>query len=142
MKLEKIPASHYPQIRAWLNSVDLPTEDVDTHIHFFGLATVNKTQAIGGLEIWGPYALLRSVMRVEGSKGEGIGSTMVSKLEQQASDMGVQQVFLLTTTAAGFFSKLGYEVIPRNEVPETVAGSQEFSSLCPDSAVCMTKKLL
>ena len=37
-------------------------------------------------------------------------------------------MFLLTTTAERFFPKFGFEQITRDEVPETVQASVEFTS--------------
>ena len=48
---------------------------------------------------------------------------------------------LLTETAEKFFRAIGYEVIDRRHVPEEIKQSAEFRSLCPASAVCMTKLL-
>jgi amino-acid N-acetyltransferase len=47
----------------------------------------------------------------------------------------------LTETAENFFRGLGYEAIDRRYVPEEIQQSAEFRSLCPASAVCMTKSL-
>jgi amino-acid N-acetyltransferase len=53
----------------------------------------------------------------------------------------VMQLVLLTQTAQSFFERLGYGVIDRALSPEAVRTSAEFRSLCPASAVCMTKTL-
>jgi amino-acid N-acetyltransferase len=45
-------------------------------------------------------------------------------------------VYLLTTTAADFYDRFGFRPFPRAEVPEAVAGSPEFASICPSSAAC------
>jgi amino-acid N-acetyltransferase len=58
-----------------------------------------------------------------------------------ARNRGVDTAFLLTTTAATFFPKLGFERISRADVPESVQASVEFQSACPDSAVVMRKRL-
>jgi N-acetylglutamate synthase-like GNAT family acetyltransferase len=48
---------------------------------------------------------------------------------------------LLTETAETFFRRLGYTVIERDQAPSAVASSAEFRTLCPATAVCMTKRL-
>jgi N-acetylglutamate synthase-like GNAT family acetyltransferase len=55
--------------------------------------------------------------------------------------MGVAQLVLLTETAEPFFRRLGYTVIERGTAPSVVADSAEFRTLCPVTAVCMTKRL-
>jgi amino-acid N-acetyltransferase len=54
---------------------------------------------------------------------------------------GARQLVLLTETAQPFFVQLGYQVIERDDAPGEVKRSAEFASLCPASAVCMTKSL-
>jgi amino-acid N-acetyltransferase len=58
-----------------------------------------------------------------------------------AKHRGSHTAFLLTTTAENFFPKLGFERIPRDEVPASVQASVEFQSACPASAVVMRKRL-
>jgi C_GCAxxG_C_C family probable redox protein len=47
----------------------------------------------------------------------------------------------LTTTASGFFEKLGWSEVWRQAVPGDVRQSEEFKSLCPQRAVCMMLSL-
>ena len=61
------------------------------------------------------------------------------RLGQDADD--VEQLVLLTETAEKFFRAIGYEVIDRRHVPQGIKQSAEFRSLCPASAVCMSKLL-
>jgi amino-acid N-acetyltransferase len=49
------------------------------------------------------------------------------------------QVYLLTTTAQAFFARLGFEIIERSSVPETVQQSVEFKGACPASAIAMRR---
>jgi amino-acid N-acetyltransferase len=53
----------------------------------------------------------------------------------------VETLYLLTTTAAAFFARHGYETVERDTVPARIRGTTEFDDLCPDSAVCMRKRL-
>ena len=66
---------------------------------------------------------------------------MTEAVLRLAQDHGVRTVFLLTTTAERFFPKFGFEQITRDEVPETVRASVEFTSACPASAIVMRKRL-
>ncbi len=54
---------------------------------------------------------------------------------------GIEALVLLTETAEAFFTRHGYLVIERESVPDEIKQSAEFQSLCPDSAICMTKSL-
>lgn len=66
---------------------------------------------------------------------------LVAKAEGHAKAHGVEEVYLLTTTAEGFFARLGYERVEREGAPESIRGTKEFSSICPSSAVLMRKLL-
>jgi len=48
---------------------------------------------------------------------------------------------LLTLTAKDFFSKIGFKVMTRKDVPEAVGKSEEFLNFCPDTAICMMLSL-
>ena len=51
---------------------------------------------------------------------------------------GVQEVFLLTTTAEHYFPRFGFACIRREEVAGS-AGRVEFQGACPASAAVMRK---
>jgi amino-acid N-acetyltransferase len=95
-----------------------------------------------GIELSGAVALLRSLAIAPKYQRGGLGHQLVAQLERDVQNTGVEQLILLTETAESFFRRLGYEVIDRRYVPEEVKQSAEFRSLCPASAVCMTKSVL
>jgi amino-acid N-acetyltransferase len=62
-------------------------------------------------------------------------------MEEHARDAGVRNLYLLTTTAEGFFAGLGYRKVSRDQAPPGIAGTEQFSSLCPSSSSFMVKTL-
>ena len=66
---------------------------------------------------------------------------MIERLLALAGDYGIERVWLLTTSAPGFFAKLGFSDVDRASVPAAIAASEEFTHLCPDTAVCMVRAL-
>jgi amino-acid N-acetyltransferase len=74
-------------------------------------------------------------------RGGGHGKALVSHAEAWASQHGVEALYLLTTTAAEFFARLGYVAIPRSEAPAAIAATAQFASLCPSSSTFMRKVL-
>lgn len=96
----------------------------------------------GGIERYEHDGLLRSVVVHENARGTGLGQQITSAVEDRARNNGVTALYLLTTTAADFFPRFGYERFERNNVPEKLKHSAEFASLCPASAVCMRKSLV
>lgn len=128
---------------ALLVEAGLPTDDlVEGHqVTFLAEGSVSQPDGVVGLERFGAVALLRSLAVSTGARGGGLGRALVSAVEDEARASGVTDVYLLTTTADGFFSKLGYVRIARDRTPVAIASTAQFSSLCPTSAVVMWKAL-
>lgn len=132
---------------ALLSANALPTDDlasVDLG-DFFCTGMPEAPRAVIGFQCETPrdgaVALLRSLAVDDAAKGQGHGKELVGFLEQHCSEQGIQALFLLTTTAEAFFAALGYHVVPRSQVPAAIQATDEFSSLCPASAVVMRKAL-
>jgi amino-acid N-acetyltransferase len=96
---------------------------------------------VAGLERFGPVGLLRSLAVSTGARGRGLGRALVSAIEDEARSSGIADLYLLTTTADEFFSRLGYVRIARDETPVAIASTAQFSALCPSSAVVMRKSM-
>jgi amino-acid N-acetyltransferase len=129
-------------IRALLEQGALPTADIAASRPEFIVAYEDATLvAVGGLQRFGTTALLRSVAVSPARRGHGLGHAIVQRLEQTAQEMGVNELVLLTQTAKQFFADRGYRPIQREHVSPAVQESEEFKSLCPQSACCMSKRL-
>jgi len=127
-------------IRALLESSGLPTNDLESSRPEFAVIRENgQVVAAGALQRFGSSALLRSVVVVSERRGTGLGQAIVRELERLARVARISQVILLTQTAADFFAHQGYHVIERSSAPRDIQASEEFRSLCPSSAVCMSK---
>jgi quercetin dioxygenase-like cupin family protein len=55
--------------------------------------------------------------------------------------LGVEQLFLLTTDAERYFAALGFKRTGRSEAPAQIQSTSQFRSLCPKSAVCMSRDI-
>ena len=86
-------------------------------------------------------ALLRSVAVDPREQGQGLGHRLTDAAIDLARTAGAPNIYLLTTTAEGFFPKFGFERIARADVPAGVRTSVEFTSVCPSSATVMRKSL-
>ena len=91
------------------------------------------------MEIHGPFALLRSVVVSGVFRRRGIASDICTRLEEEAARRGLSQIFLLTETAESFFANRGYIVVARGDAPAEITATDEFTTLCPDSAVLMVR---
>ncbi len=129
-----------PAIGALLRAADLPAGDFADHLAHF-LVARQEGAVIGavGFELHGRDGLLRSLVVAPERRGAGLGDALVRRLAAQARREGVERLYLLTTTAEAFFARRGFAKIARAAVPAAIAGSREFQSLCPASAVCMTR---
>ncbi len=109
---------------------------------FLAQGPATAPEGVVGLECFGPVGLIRSLAVSSGARGRGLGRALVSAIEADARAAGVAELYLLTTTAEGFFSKLGYVRIARDDAPLAIASTTQFSALCPSSAVVMRKALI
>ncbi len=134
---------HLPAIAELLKACALPTEDLaqqDLSL-FLVSEEENHIKAVGGLESFGNIALLRSVATTAASRGQGLANRLVQQLEEMARSKGITTLYLLTETAAGYFESLGYASCSRDSAPPAIRASNQFSSLCPNSATLMVKQL-
>jgi amino-acid N-acetyltransferase len=131
-------------VTALLKAAGLPTDDLTSalHLQLWVLETEDTPIGVIGIERFKASALLRSLAIAPNYQRRGLGRRLVEQLERDVRIVGVEQLFLLTETAESFFRQLGYVVIDRRYVPDDVKQSAEFRSLCPASAVCMTKSVL
>lgn len=129
------------QVKQLLAACELPYADITpSHLqHFVILRDGAHLAGVAGLEPLGDVALLRSLAVPMRYRGQGFGSRLTHKAEAYARSQGVETLYLLTTTAEGFFAGRGYARIDRDTVPTAVQETTEFQSLCPASAVCMAK---
>jgi len=129
-----------------LQTHNLPTSDIDDDKLLYILIEGKKTIGTAGLEIFDDpiaigCALLRSVSVAKEEQGKGYGKIITNEIEKFAKESGINCMYLLTTTAKVFFNTQGYCPIKREDAPEAIKQTAEFTSLCPSSAVVMKKRL-
>jgi amino-acid N-acetyltransferase len=131
-----------PAITALLRAAELPHEDFADHLeHFIVARRGDEIVGAAGFELHGADALLRSLVVGPALRGSGLGGRLVDQLTAAALANGVERFYLLTTTAEAFFAKRGFKKVARETAPAAIARTKEFNSLCPVSAVCMTRNL-
>ncbi len=130
-------------VAALLEASGLPSDDVTDDLcrHFFFAGPPHAPTGLVGLELSGDVALLRSLVVAEALRGSGAGSALLDHAERSARAKGVKSLYLLTTTAAAFFSRRGYALAPRETAPAAIRATREFSAVCPGSAAFMSKLL-
>jgi len=142
MKIRRARSSDLSAVESLLTASDLPTDGVRDN--FSGFVVADDDGAIAGaigLEKYGSAALLRSAVVARDHRGTGVGRKLVEQLLERAEEAGVDELYLLTTTAEKYFPRFGFTRTTRATVPEAVKASAEFRGACPDTAVVMTRPL-
>lgn len=137
-------AGDLPGVIALLKTCGLPTDDLSAvNLEHFELAVDVHGRIVGlaGFDRAGSDALLRSLAVAPDCRGRGLGDAMVMRRAAAARLAGVSAFYLLTTSAADYFRRLGYRDVARAEVPTAIAAHAQFRSLCPASATCLAKRL-
>lgn len=125
---------------AWfLDAASLPSADLADPGRLFFRFEADSLVGYGGLKGEGADRLLRSIVIFADRRGHGLGRALAATLEQQARNLGVRRLHLLTTTAAPFFRALGYADADRGAASPAVAASREFTALCPAAAAYLAK---
>ena len=123
-----------------LRASQLPVSGVASAIGHFIVAELHgKLVGAIGMELYETAALLRSAVVDPSMRGTGLGAALVNAIVRDAEGQGVEQIFLLTTTAENYFPRFGFVPVKRAEVPERVKTSVEFRGACPDSAIVMMR---
>jgi len=130
------------QFSAVLTAAGLPTDDLLTGGQsFYQMSDFDGPIAFGGFYVAGTEGLLRSVVVLPDRRCTGIGRRFVEFLLERMKSRGVEEAWLLTTTAAPFFEKLRFKTRLREDAPAAIAGTRAFALLCPASAVLMWLRL-
>jgi amino-acid N-acetyltransferase len=125
-----------------LKTNNLPVKDLGAGQRVFIVArSDDKTVGCVAVEIYETVGLLRSLAVNIDFRGKGIGQKLVAEAENWSRDNGLKNLCLLTTTATAFFPKMGWSNSDRNAVPNSIALSSEFASVCQTTAICMMKIL-
>jgi amino-acid N-acetyltransferase len=143
MKVEQALISDISAIQQLLSDCQLPYTDLTpAHLqHFLVVRDGNQLVGTVGLEATGKFGLLRSLAVSESYRQHGLGIQLTDQIEANAVTLGVEMLYLLTTTAEGFFAKRDYQLTERKAAPTVLQETNEFKSICPSSAVCMVKHL-
>ena len=123
-------------------AASLPLDGARDHLDHFIIGEIDGELACtGGLEVYGADALLRSVVVTEEMRGRSCARQLLDRLMKNCIKLGVTRVYLLTTTAQSYFSRLDFAVVDRAQIPEAVGHSREFRGACPASATAMALQL-
>jgi len=139
--LRRASASDWQSLRQLLIDAGLPIEDIGpTMLNDFLIAeTGGSIVGVVGLQKFEKIGLLRSLVVAERARRSGLGGLLLGALEEDARTSGINQLWLLTIDADGFFARQGFEMTPREQAPVSIRQTEEFRGLCPDDAHLMSK---
>jgi amino-acid N-acetyltransferase len=131
------------EVETLLTEAGLPVSDLRgiRSLNLFGIRRSGCLIGVVGVEVYGAVGLLRSLAVAAAHRSGGCGLALESHVEAWASQQGVKTLYLLTTTAASYFERLGYERITRSEAPAVISATAQFAVLCPSSSIFMRKLL-
>jgi amino-acid N-acetyltransferase len=129
---------NYQAFRSLLKSSSLPADDLkikkDLLVGYYEDGAMVGT---GALEVYGDYALLRSLSVKLGTRGKALGTVITEHLIAEAKKQKLKGIYLLTETAHGYFLRKGFQDVPRDKVPDPLKASSEFLHVCKDTAAAM-----
>lgn len=125
-----------------LEDAGLPCAGVERAFDRFRVAEQNgRLVAVAGLEVYGADGILRSVAVDPACRGRDWGARLTRDVIDAARDAGLHRLYLLTTTAEGWFPRFGFRATERSAAPPAVLASVEFRDACPASAIAMVLDL-
>ncbi|WP_018182503.1 arsenate reductase (glutaredoxin) [Kaistia granuli] len=132
-----------PDLLSSLRAAGLPTDDLcEPGRTFFAYRTpAGDLIGYGGYEALGENALLRSIVVLPERRAKALGRNLVALLQRRAFDEGARRAWVLTSSAAPFFEKVGFKPVSRGDAPATVVATRQASSLCPADAALLARTI-
>jgi len=132
-----------PGLVGALQSAGLPVDDLlEPRRTFFAYRTsAGDPVGFGGYEALGDNALVRSIVVLPAWRAQALGRNLVALLQRRAFDAGARRAWVLTSSAAPFFEKIGFKPVARDDAPATVLATRQASSLCPADAALLARTI-
>lgn len=142
IKFDSATVEDLPAIQTLLSFCHLPTDGIE-HLTDNCVVARLGSKIVGtiALEPCGQSALLRSLAVAPDRRRQALGRKLSARMVSHARLLGVERLYLLTTDAEQYFARLGFKRAERNEAPAQILATSQFRSLCPKSAVCMTRNI-
>lgn len=142
MKIRAAESDDGDRIEELLRENALPVEGVREALAGFLVAEDGEDiVGVAGIERCGDFGLMRSVAVAAKWRGHGVARRLVDRLIEDSRDHSLVGLYLLTTTAEGYFPNFGFRTTSRDEVPEPIRATGEFQHACPASATVMSLTL-
>ncbi|WP_251031421.1 GNAT family N-acetyltransferase [Paraburkholderia strydomiana] len=130
MKIRAARSDDLDAIKALLAENELPVADINAALLAdFLVAEYSGGQIVGSVAVerFERSALLRSLAVARTARNERLGTMLLTHAELLARASDVSDLWLLTTTAAGFFRCSGYADVDR----DAASAEMQASTVCP-----------
>ncbi len=124
-----------------LTAASLPPFPIGDHWDtFWVLEDGGEVVGMVGLEVYGPSALLRSVVVNEAMRGRGLGDLLTDTALAEARSRGVRTVYLFTRDRAPFFVRYGFATCTMEDFDTDGRRSSQYQALMerPEIAALLT----
>ena len=113
------------RIESLLESTGAPPLDREPHLADFVVA-LDESEVVGvaGLEVFGRAGLMRALAVAPAHRSRGLGRELFRSLLTRVNELGLNELYLRDGGAQAFLAKLGFELVPRNEVPFEIRESR------------------
>jgi amino-acid N-acetyltransferase len=137
-------ADDWDDVRQLLAAAELPVDDLGPELLDGFLIAELDGLIVGlvGLQVFDTTGLLRSLVVAKNARSSGLGGRLVGALDAAAQTAGIDELWLLTIDAEEFFARHGFEIVAREQAPQSIRQSEEFRELCPEDAYLMCKSLI
>ena len=138
LEIIKLNKEEREELKNLLSSNQLCFNDINEQgVHLFGVQIKDQLVGFFGYELFDKLALFRSMMVLPEARNKGYGGLIWSQAKEKLQDEEVSEVYLLTNTAAPFFSKQGFTEVARTTAPEPISNTTEFKEFCPADSIFM-----
>ena len=139
MDIGPASAGELPAIRDLLRACALSPDDVDGEGTQRLLVAREGRELLGciGLEVHGEAGLLRSFAVAPSHRRRGVGAALNEAAVGLARELGIRDLYILTTTVRERALRAGFEDVAREGVPAVIREGSQFRGQCPASAACM-----
>jgi arsenate reductase len=132
-----------PDLLSTVRTAGLPADDLNEPGRtFFAYRTpAGDLIGFGGYEALGENALLRSIVVLPERRAKAHGRNLVALLQRRAFDEGARRAWVLTSSAAPFFEKIGFKPAARDNAPAAILATSQATSLCPADAALLARAI-
>lgn len=135
--VQRANALDIAEIKELLTASGLPIVGVDKAVEQFLVAKDSQVIGVLGALYNPPKALLRSFAVIPMQRSKGIGATLVAEIFKELQRQKLEEVYLITDTAAEYFKRIGFFEISRAEMPAKLLKESGLEQACPCSSSCM-----